>query len=377
MSNRDKLPRGRKALVARDDITTTPGAAPDPESVVTVHTPSEAFARAIKGVFGPGLPRRDPPGQSAESPSVVTGLAEGTALEGVAPSISSLSTASGLGGPALDLAAVRPELGYLLAADPVPPLENHPAESVAYPRERQDPLVGSAPDVAFALPVSAAGTRQPDQGLWAPGVRSQSLTASSGGSSGATSPKSQGAQARHPGLLELASLATSETSERGGEGYTDFGRMANVRTAAGISGEGKTVGLPGANPVADQLAFAEVSTGSANRASGEPSYAVDIPESSAALSAFGTVLSGLGASGASGTPDRLVPGVREDVGRLPPSFDTWSGRADIERVDQAGSPPLDLSKTNDLLQQLLEEVRKGRQPFLPLNDRNSPGYASL
>ena len=31
---------------------------------------------------------------------------------------------------------------------------------------------------------------------------------------------------------------------------------------------------------------------------------------------------------------------------------------------------LDLSKTNDLLQQLIEEVRKGRQGFLPINDRN-------
>jgi hypothetical protein len=32
---------------------------------------------------------------------------------------------------------------------------------------------------------------------------------------------------------------------------------------------------------------------------------------------------------------------------------------------------VDLTRTNELLQQLLDEVRRGRQPFLPLSDRNS------
>jgi hypothetical protein len=32
---------------------------------------------------------------------------------------------------------------------------------------------------------------------------------------------------------------------------------------------------------------------------------------------------------------------------------------------------VDLSRTNELLQQLLDEVRRGRQSFLPLNDRNN------
>jgi hypothetical protein len=35
------------------------------------------------------------------------------------------------------------------------------------------------------------------------------------------------------------------------------------------------------------------------------------------------------------------------------------------------SDGLDLSRTNELLQQLLDEVRRGRQPFLPVNDRGS------
>jgi hypothetical protein len=39
--------------------------------------------------------------------------------------------------------------------------------------------------------------------------------------------------------------------------------------------------------------------------------------------------------------------------------------------DAANGPPLDLSRTNELLQQLLDEVRKGPRTFLPVSDRNT------
>jgi hypothetical protein len=48
-----------------------------------------------------------------------------------------------------------------------------------------------------------------------------------------------------------------------------------------------------------------------------------------------------------------------------------SGRFDSVLESNDHSSSLDVSKTNDLLQQLIDEVRKGRQPFLPMNDRNS------
>ena len=48
-----------------------------------------------------------------------------------------------------------------------------------------------------------------------------------------------------------------------------------------------------------------------------------------------------------------------------------SGQFDSLSESNDRGSSLDLSKTNDLLQQLLDEVRKGRQPFLPMNDRNS------
>jgi hypothetical protein len=40
-------------------------------------------------------------------------------------------------------------------------------------------------------------------------------------------------------------------------------------------------------------------------------------------------------------------------------------------ADPAEGPSLELSKTNELLQQLLDEVRKGRQSFLPPGGRNA------
>jgi hypothetical protein len=53
------------------------------------------------------------------------------------------------------------------------------------------------------------------------------------------------------------------------------------------------------------------------------------------------------------------------------SFGSGRGqyRSSSDGADQGTA--LDLTKTNDLLQQLLDEVRKGRQPFLPMSDRNA------
>jgi hypothetical protein len=47
------------------------------------------------------------------------------------------------------------------------------------------------------------------------------------------------------------------------------------------------------------------------------------------------------------------------------------GRATQMSVDGGLNPALDLSKTNELLQMLLDEVRKGKEPFLPLVNRDT------
>ncbi len=54
-----------------------------------------------------------------------------------------------------------------------------------------------------------------------------------------------------------------------------------------------------------------------------------------------------------------------------PSLDSSRGVSAASRPDQDDGPEIDLSQTNDLLQQILDEVRKGRTSFLPTHDRNS------
>lgn len=66
----------------------------------------------------------------------------------------------------------------------------------------------------------------------------------------------------------------------------------------------------------------------------------------------------LGGNGAGGSP-------------FPTSSEFATGPASSSSVAQDRSASFDLSKTNELLQQLLDEARKGRQPFLPSSDRNS------
>ena len=53
------------------------------------------------------------------------------------------------------------------------------------------------------------------------------------------------------------------------------------------------------------------------------------------------------------------------------NFQSDFNSSSTNRLSQGGEIGVDLSKTNDLLQQLIEEVRKGRQGFLPIADRNS------
>lgn len=80
-------------------------------------------------------------------------------------------------------------------------------------------------------------------------------------------------------------------------------------------------------------------------------------------------LSGLDSVGA-GLPFPGAPGQANDTGS---PFDQGAFRgargSSASSADQGTA--IDLSKTNELLQQLLDEVRRGKQPFLPLNDRSS------
>ena len=59
------------------------------------------------------------------------------------------------------------------------------------------------------------------------------------------------------------------------------------------------------------------------------------------------------------------------VGAANPSLDPFRGASSAARTARDDAAALDLARTNDLLQQLLDEARKGRTSFLPTHDRNS------
>jgi hypothetical protein len=67
---------------------------------------------------------------------------------------------------------------------------------------------------------------------------------------------------------------------------------------------------------------------------------------------------------------RVFQGQGQDSSPLMNSFGNGRGKFGSDPRAESRGTSADLTKTNDLLQQLLDEVRKGRPPFLPMNDRN-------
>jgi hypothetical protein len=70
-----------------------------------------------------------------------------------------------------------------------------------------------------------------------------------------------------------------------------------------------------------------------------------------------------------GAVDDLGGGIGPGTGNA--SLAPFRGASSATTATQDEEPALDLARTNDLLQQLLDEVRKGRTSFLPTSNRNS------
>lgn len=146
------------------------------------------------------------------------------------------------------------------------------------------------------------------------------------------------------------------------EGGGEPGRFAGDRV-------GDDAPLPG--PFADQLQAANGPSafgggpGVGATPPAEPDYAVAAPN------AFSPLLGGATPTGPDLGGDPTVGSGASD-GSLPRGAGLNPfGRSNATPADQAGGAAADLSRTNELLQQLLDEVRKGRQPFLPVGDRNN------
>lgn len=134
------------------------------------------------------------------------------------------------------------------------------------------------------------------------------------------------------------------------------------------------VGLPDLGTRNDGMWFRPVATGLSEGASEPDPYVVDLDPSSSASNAFVPVLTGtssLSVGGESSAPGEWHGG--EAAEPSPPKVDLSSGQADASRDYQGGGQSFDLSRTNELLQQLLDEVRRGGQGFLPVQGRDQNG----
>ena len=84
---------------------------------------------------------------------------------------------------------------------------------------------------------------------------------------------------------------------------------------------------------------------------------------------LGPSFEGAGVSGVAGVYPGMDGAGALAAGLAPAA--ALGGLTPAPSADPGAGPALDLAKTNELLQQLLDEARKGRQPFLPMNDRNT------
>ena len=135
------------------------------------------------------------------------------------------------------------------------------------------------------------------------------------------------------------------------------------------------VDLPGLLTLADQSAIGSGATDTTERTSGTSSSFVTLDPSPVTTGAFGPISAGPSGSGYGDVPSPSdTTWGRQDSVAASPAADAMPGQTVPSMADPASGPAFDLSKTNELLQQLLDEVRKGHQPFLPHNDRNASNF---
>ena len=367
MKHEDQTAWTQEPLVAEDGVPITAAVESRPNSPREGHSPTEAFSRALKRAVDEGSPSHGRPEPGWAS---IPGVADHTAGHlppGNSPSTGPSTTKQRSAGSASELNVAAPDFGVLMAPDSGVHHEPQPAEDKPPQIEHAPIEPGSITGAGHGTPVEGLGSRPVRVEIPSSGAQSQGPTMVPEGSRGQSRTGSEGLIAGHPGPVGLTTLIASIAS--GGDGGGSSGAPRQGTSSAISDRPIDAVGLPGVNPVADQLAFAPGTPESAESASGASPYSVNIHESSIASSAFGPVLAGNVGSGHGGGSDLPTAGGAEGGGHS--SQDTWSGLSTQEGTDQANGSALDLSKTNDLLQQLLDEFRKGRQPFLPINDRNS------
>ena len=140
--------------------------------------------------------------------------------------------------------------------------------------------------------------------------------------------------------------------------------------STGSRGSGDIIDLPNRNMLVEQVGSSHDWPVSESRSSSESPFAVSLDGPNRATSAFGELLSGAIVPAYRDTSATIAVGNDQRDSQISSAADSWSNSVPWS-TDQANGSLIDLSKTNELLQQLIDEVRRGGQSFLPLNDRNS------
>jgi hypothetical protein len=155
----------------------------------------------------------------------------------------------------------------------------------------------------------------------------------------------------------LAGLFGSISLEANSQNAFNQDSNATLDSSAGSA-------LPGMSPFNSGLLSIDRSSGGFD---GAP-----MPSPSTRSDAVDPTVAGLAFPGQDSLPQGpAIGGLGQGHSPFGGSFGVEAGKFGSDTNAEGRGASLDLSKTNDLLQQLLDEVRKERQPFLPMNDRNA------
>lgn len=340
--------------------------------------PSEAFAKALKdAVNSGGLPT----GGSATSWNAAAGLA---GLSRRPSPQENRASPPAAGGPlpaqspsrlAIESSAILTGLGGLLTGDPRALQEALPVENSLPPTGLRDTRQDRGPNAAGGLSVGMVPPRPSDS---LPSLDAALAV------KGRTDPGLQGSSTigQDRSLVNelgafgiLSGPAQAPVGPEAGDSSSTPGSVLRSGSQESLFVGRVADNLPLANSIADRMILGAGSPEPEDRTQVTPPFIVNLDHSSIAAGPFGPAFAGTGGSSYGGlTPAQGVAAGGDDSILTPPSVDPASGQSAPTGVDPANSAAFDLSRTNEILQQLLDEIRRGHQTFLPNNDRNSVNY---
>ena len=327
---------------------------------------SNALERAVSTPMGHGGRDQVSWGVIPGLSNVIRGRADGA--PGTTPSATERRGArDGVGEASIDVRSARLILGDMVSGNPASHDELHPSEGAWMRREPGSPVPALSRPGEFRSPLPSASPRSddpriesgPSRELIAAGFPTHPASTDTGGSR----PPFVGMDGRTPrgdsslsALFRGAPLGPPPPSVS----MMDLGQAAGSQTAMAPSG-------------LDRFVSGSLSLDGSTGLGGVSPFLGEGDLHSAGSSTIDPAIAGLAFLGQDGfvqSPDALRERGQGSIPLGAAGSTPFGQFGSVSDAADRGSS-FDLSKTNDLLQQLLDEVRKGHQPFLPMNDRNS------